>query len=529
MAILNSKIYLAKNIKLDSNYKNVLSYSESTMLDLVIANSIASSNTYQFIRERNSIHVDFSYAECVESNYIAYQNPDYSNKWFFAFIDEVNYKSNKSTEIKFTIDVWSTWYGKWSAKDCMIIREHVNDDTLGKHTVPENLETGEFITQYDSTDLSYGKFYVCVGISEDVLKETSGVPDNKKYNGVVSGLTYIIVKEDSFNNFIFRYNELGKIDSIVSIFMVPENFASPIVWITDETGLINFKYVEEKSTPYSLGSVEIRKPAILGEVDDSYTPKNNKMLTFPYVYLVGTNNAGADVVYKYEDFGIVEGIPSNYIKFETVGSISAGCSIKCVPIKYKQHDGRNYLESFNGAKLPLGGWINDVYANWLRQNGLNVGLNVVGSVAGMVGSVSTGQVLGAVLTGLNIGNTVASVYQQSLVPNQAEGNINSSDIMFSAGKISPSFYQMTIKTEYAKIIDKFLSRFGYLVNITKNPNLTGRPFWNYIKLGDGEDMCLGQIPTNYSKIINKIGQTGTTIWHNHENIGNFDLDNSLNN
>lgn len=135
---LNSKIMLVKNIKVDRNYINVLSYTEKQMLELCEQNMVASRDDYSFIRTNNSIMTGFTYAQCLQANYIAFQNSDYSNKWFFAWIEDIIFKGDETTEIKYTVDVWSTWFSYWDKnKSCYITRQHVNDDTIGSNTKPE--------------------------------------------------------------------------------------------------------------------------------------------------------------------------------------------------------------------------------------------------------------------------------------------------------------------------------------------------------------------------------------------------------
>ena len=48
-------------------------------------------------------------------------------------------------EIKLITDTFMTWQNDIVYKPSFIEREHVSDDTIGKHTIPENVETGEFI------------------------------------------------------------------------------------------------------------------------------------------------------------------------------------------------------------------------------------------------------------------------------------------------------------------------------------------------------------------------------------------------
>ena len=163
MAILNSKIILAKGIKMDKEYNNVLSFGTNQILNILNSNShyVNSSNTFAFIGGNNTnvISCPFTYNECLISNYIAFQNPNYSNKWFFAFITNVIYKSNGMTQIEFEIDAWSTWFEDWTKKPCFVNRHHVNDDTIGLHTLQEDLNIGDVIQEDIQEDLSYTSDY----------------------------------------------------------------------------------------------------------------------------------------------------------------------------------------------------------------------------------------------------------------------------------------------------------------------------------------------------------------------------------
>ena len=49
----NSKILIAKNIKLDKSYKDVLDYTENQMLELLTSNDhlVAYSDKFSFIRD----------------------------------------------------------------------------------------------------------------------------------------------------------------------------------------------------------------------------------------------------------------------------------------------------------------------------------------------------------------------------------------------------------------------------------------------------------------------------------------------
>ena len=82
---MNSKIILVKDINIDKEYTNVLSYTEAQMLELCRSQGhlVAQAENYSFLRNTGTIMAGFTYAQCLQANYIAFQNPDYSNKWFF--------------------------------------------------------------------------------------------------------------------------------------------------------------------------------------------------------------------------------------------------------------------------------------------------------------------------------------------------------------------------------------------------------------------------------------------------------------
>ena len=111
------------------------------------------------------------------------------------------------------------------------------------------------------------------------------------------------------------------------------------------------------------------------------------------------------------------------------------------------------------------------------------------------------------------------------MPNQAEGNTNTSDINFSLNKSGLTLYTKTIKKEYAKVIDMYLSMFGYKINSVKTPNIYGRQNWNYVKTID----CNfdGDIPQTHLNIIKNIFNQGITFWHNPNSIYNYNLNNNI--
>lgn len=542
MTTLNSRVILAKNIKIDKNYKNVLNYSENNMLELLLSNNhlVNQDSTYQFINLNNKIRVNFSYQECLSANYIAFQNPNYSNKWFFGWIENIEYKSDKCSEITYIIDAWSTWFSYWEQKPCYVIREHVNNDEIGLHTIPENLELGDYVLNAKKEDFlsEISNYAICMAVTELPDESVPPFTNNKVYNGIFGGLYYLAFDSASAcQKAITIYDKLGKADAINSLFMIPKNMTSytdgtHVTWTVtqglgqDITITTNLIYLAGSDSADTLGTINVDMPSKLG---NNYVPKNNKLFTYPYCYFNLTNNSGITESFRYEDFTKENGVPN--ISFWVDATITPGISIKSIPLFYK-NENINYNYGIMGGKLPICSYNSDVYLNWLRQNGLNSVFNVIGGVISTAGGIGSGSIGGAVGGLSSIYNALHQHTIADMTPNQAKGNTNGGDVNFSDESCGLfTIYKMSIKDEYAKICDDYFTRYGYRINEVKMANITGRNIFNYIEIGHGESIGYSNnnisVPSEYMEIINSACQNGITIWHNHSNIGNYTLKNNI--
>ena len=497
--------------------------------------------TYQ--RKDNTIRFPAEYDVVLPYNYVMYRNNSYSNKWFYAYVSDISYVNDNMTAVTIKTDVFQTWQFQFQYKKCFVEREHTNDDTIGANTVPEGLETGPFIHNGSTYDLQYGGFsntVTIIGVTDDTVYEPdfpSGISVIKNiYNGVYSGLTYYAIKHTSayynkFKDFINGYT--GKLEAIYTMFEVPSTTELEANLLETSSGSGIF-YVLGNILPYDLPGIGVARPSTLA----GYTPKNNKLLTAPYNYFYISNNAGSDVDYRYEDFSNPSGID-----FKVKFCVVAGGSIKAVPHDYLNSAGLkdNYNTGITGGKLPVCAWTTDVYTNWLTQNALNIEnaeisgfMSAAAPIAGAaiaaatggVGAIAGGMLASGAMSSMNqINNLNAEVYQHSLTPPQANGDVNSGDITYSDGKAAFTVHKMCIKPEYARIIDDFFSMFGYKTNRVKNPNITGRANWNYVKTVDAYvDGDIPQMDLNeYKALLNR----GITFWHNASTFMDYSQTNSI--
>ena len=126
---------------------------------------------------------------------------------------------------------------------------------------------------------------------------------------------------------------------------------------------------------------------------------------------------------------------------------------------------------------------------------------------------------------LGVADAISQVYQHSLTPPQSEGNVNSGDVTFSSGNLTFSLYYMSIKAEYARIIDEYFSMYGYKVNRVKVPNRDHRSRYWYIKTIDVN--IDGTIPNKDMQVIKNCYDRGITFWRNVSEMGNYSLDNAI--
>lgn len=551
---MNSELILCSGIKLDRNYENVLSYNENTMLNLCRQNAIYTGNKYKIVGVRgNKINVSAKYADCIYANYMAFINPNYGNKWFFAWITDVNLLNPDTTEITFVVDVFSTWYDRFVLGQAFIEREHVDDDTFGKHTIPEGLETGDFIInsleELGNTALNTRYIaMVYTGNPQQLFPSYSA----KEYTGLYTGYNYMILASGlDADKMIQGFSDDGALEMIYGFFTIPSGLIRSSVHWYNGPNATGDDVIEVGNGNYPMFALVPEDPVgshneitLLANTNfninttiNGYTPKNNKLFTGEYNYIYATNNSGADIKYNYEDF------INNQPIFKIIGAISIGCSIKLVPMNYKKFDTTSqntpvngtYIYGINGGKYPTLGWTGDAYTNWLTQNAVNIAVGTVGNIGQILGGVA---MLGTGVTAVAGGSSIFSgftgilnqlgeIRKHQLISETGSGNINAGDLAYSTKKMNFSMYRMSIKEETARIIDNYFSRFGYKVNEVKTPNLNSRTKFNFIKVGGMDELVSGNIPANALEEINSIFRKGVTIFHNYNDIGNYTISNPI--
>ena len=419
-----TEIRLIKSpIELDN--KNQLTFSSKQAQETYFKSlPYLEANDYTYQRKDGFIRFEAPYDSLLEYNYCMYKNEAYSNKWFYAFITDFKMLNNDVTAVFIKTDVWQTWMFDLEFKNSFIEREHVNDDTFGLNLVPENVELGEYTCNSHTLDEHYDNVNndVSYVMSTSVDYWAGTVADKyrpatpRKYNGIVNGTNYSSFDDETaIKRTLADLEDRGQIEAVNGLFIAP-NSLLPI----NQT-YAGANEIASSTTPVSYNN-NVSKQSTL----DTYTPKNKKLLTYPYNYLLVSNNNGDSAIYRYEEFS------TSNCQFVVEACLTPGCSIRQVPLNYKNMS-RFDEYGLNLGKFPICSYPVDMYTNWLTQNSVNVpGIgkvsgdelnlfsNIVGSTLGALGGAIAGNYLSSAnylssgFTGIS--NALIQKQQHELIP-----------------------------------------------------------------------------------------------------------------
>lgn len=515
-------------------------------------------------------------------NYGYYTNSyNGTNKTFYFWIVAKNFLARETTELTIQIDVFQTWLFDINFSPCMIEREHVQNDTFGYHTIPEDFELGDYVT-YVKKPITQLQGEPCYLI---------GVTDGSSISGAVFGKTYTgfelkyYKKSDyiELSEYIQSLAQAGKADAIAFIFTYPDNFLNENLGSELNSGDVIPSFFGYNSHLEEISWNDLIKN--FNFKGDSYTPYNNKLYTYPFNFFTVKNPTGGNVVLKIELFQNVT------FGFYIDAVLTQNPHFTLTPAWY---DGKEFAidDSISMQEFPLCSWNNDNYANWYAQHvntisaqsanantsykasqdvagnnffnaldNVNTGAEkgAINTTLGTIGALASGNFLGATSNAIggasntyldyiqgnknaqndlsnsslmnttNYQNTIrsilASVKDASVQPNTCKGSTASSGLDLARDTATFFIEQTGIKPEYARIIDMYWQMFGYQVNTVKQPNFKTRQKWNYLKTVNCS--TYGDVPHEDLNAINSMFNNGLTIWHNESYMYQYDTINAI--
>ena len=574
MIVPNSEVYILKNVPLEPSFDHTIWFNspeqQATAFTTYALAFYFNKVSYQRY-PRPYITLDKTADDLFDCNYMMFRNTSYGTKWFYAFITQIEYISNTTSRIYYTIDPMQTYLFDVNVGECWVEREHAMTDAIGDNLIPESFELGEYMYDSDYFPNLFLKanYVICIlatwkAVYEDnkwVIKDASTGGVGGVDSGIYTGLTKNLFEYDlsnpkacvqDANAVIEAATKANKADGIVSITMYPKFFMNWSITGDLATGLV----------PHTVDSI----PAFTGTFD-GYKPKNNKLYTAPFCGVYVDNLQGNAANYAYEYF------ENRKPTFNIVGAVNGNLECASIPLNYKGLP-TNFQESLIMGGFPQCAWNVDTFKAWIAQNKYAIAAGVANtaiSTAARVGAAvatgglseiaaapaaagtnvvsfpnayqpptgggSGGGITGAAINGssniLNDTiNLVAQVKAASTQPNHARGQ-QSSSVFCAMGYQGFHYMPYRIQGQFAKIVDDFFSMYGYKTNRLKVPNRNGRKAWNYVKTCGCN--LTGSAPADVTASLVQIYDKGITFWrcidlsagNPFTRVGDYSLDNSL--
>lgn len=493
----NTTVHLIRNVGLDNSYTNTHYFSNvSEQYSYFVSHAKRTLNNYSYvIPTSNVIRVNIKADEIYDVNYIAFQNSNFGTKWFYAFVNSIDYVSNDVSDIHFEIDVIQTWLTEYQLRPCFIERQHVANDEIGENIVAEPLEVGEYVG--NEYEVLYLNNMACVIAVIDHDKQGSLI-DNV-YSGCYL-VAYDMTRAGISNMNTFLQQFVDKPNQIAGIYMVPD-----CACVSSDVGTHIDNVLPSKRITSTLnGANKI----------DGYVPRNNKLYTYPYNFYRLSNGNGGVLNIRYE---FCDGNPVVTLSGTCTQPVQLGVRVE----NYKKGSTRK-TEVMVTSNYPVCAWSNSAYQNWVGTQAIPNLLTSIGTgVATGIVNPSVGIISGV----MGVSNVLLGGYKASNSADTLQGSISSGGVNLSKTFGSIDGWRMSICAEYAKIIDDYFTRYGYAIKEIAQPNITSRKSFNYIKTCDCS--ITGFMPSDVAKQIADIHNRGITYWHNHEEIGNFLVDNTL--
>lgn len=546
----NTDVYLLK-CPLTKDQKNQLDFATESAQATYFSSLpkyILSANDYTYQRKDNIIRASAEYDSIDTYNYVMYRNTTYDTKWYYAFIDRMEYINPNCTNIYIKTDSWQTWFFEMKAglKDSYVSREHVAkiDDVAYKYTLPEPTPSIEYTNDLTTAHnefagkepLQFATNYWC-GVyavppdyaPTDATRIVPQTPTQQYIGGTPSnGYLYLTANADRMDYLIDRLIE--KKYKIVFTVAVPKAAVNPIPAISDN-GVLAGVWVGQDLTEISLSdtaftaSIDVRSMG-------THTIRNQKLNCYPYRFRKLTDLNGQSVILKNE---LIDN--NDVIQHITSG---ASPSVLVYPKKYNgiTSDFANSITIYGFPPLP---YDTSAYSEYiaLHKNTIEVAnkeqafdntVKTVTALGDITTSIATGNV-GLGIRGVqSFGDAIFSDLKREAMfedLKQAPPKVHNTpkaNTLINNNAIGWAVYDTHLTDDYAELIDRYFDVFGYNVSTVKAVQFNSRSNWNYVQTVGIN--IVADIPQDDLQEIKDIFDRGVTVWHNPSTYCDYSQTNS---
>ena len=324
---------------------------ETYFNSLVATNISFNANDFKFIREDGYVKVSRPHDELQNCNYLRFKNVTQAGaytieKWYYAFITDIEYINDTTTGIYFVIDVLQTWLPlvDYELNECFIERQHATSDNIGDNIATETIKPFQLKTyEEDLFDVLGEGFYIAVlfvyqeGYFTTQLTISSETVSGIEYStdlgavpidGTVSGSTLLLFDGTSdgieqLRTAIRKTNittsrDYIDIDSVTNMYMIPKSFFSarirsemPLIMCGDISSSVwTARTLPTKLSRDGGNTWEVYQPALSRLIEPNFSltnigsvsVRNKKLLTSQYSNYCVTNIYGNTGIYQPEGF-----------------------------------------------------------------------------------------------------------------------------------------------------------------------------------------------------------------------------------
>lgn len=551
-------VRLLSNVPLSLNETNQLWFDSITAQTSYFSGKVARTfNEFTYQRkERNYIAVPINAELLYNCNYLMFQNSNYANKWFYAYITDIQYVNPNTAWVFYQIDPFQTWLKQIQFKRSFVEREHTTRYENGVpviNTIEEGLNYGnEYKIVSDTSYKNYGDTVFILVTAKDYLhKLPQGLvrPFPEDIGNVPQGFfnyifpisltgyrswqykgTNLLSWAEFYDKLNTEKSYIGKVVSLTLLDFVPLNVSVDNL-NANITNMNNVTLYNARDDLGLTGSILYVKGGTFstGELNcgNKYagfpTYAESKLLMYPYSYTKVTDMQGNEFDIKNEY------ITGQNLNFSVRGSIAPQAKTAYEVVNYK--DKTNLLGGIINNNVSSMAIIDDYTAAYLQgnQNTLMTGaaVNAVSSVVSTVGNLALGNVAGAVGSGVGgiteILQLNAKMKDIDNHPSNLRNQGNNYNFDFANRYTGIRVIKYTLTDEYRHTLTDYFKMFGYKVNRVKIPNLHTRQSWNYVKTVDCT--IVGNMPQDDLNSIKQMFNKGITLWHNTD-VGNYGLPNN---
>ncbi len=528
------------NVRMDSELRNTLWFPDrNTQTNWFLSQTdFISFTDYSYVKKDNTIVLACREEDIWRFNYVMYQNTNFSNKWFYAFIVKREWASDYSTRIYLKTDPIQTWMFDWSLMTSFIERQHSTTDTPGDNIIPEPIGGSQTIYQTSGTVDCTPDWIAVFATSTSGGEPTTG----SKIGGMFSGAQNVFLDQVLPTTLLNNY--------------VKQGMATAVSRIQQITG---FGTTSGSATGFNT-SYSKHPTSIAG-----YIPRNKKLLSGAFIngYITGFGQevkftpdfcSGDDVNVNFaQDItsGSVYCYVSNYGQNGTNGHTNVLGFLFTFPEStwaynqykndYNLHNGSNSMyreRSEMSRRANRNSAILDTAANVISGIGnafeagqkamlFDVG-GAIGQGAEAIRDISAiGQsynTLYGYTSGIDeISQNLAYIDESYNAP--ATGAVAQSNPFIAAAETVVRYGWLVPDARIAQRYDRFLDVYGYAQNTYAIPNLHARSAWTYVKVT--ELMLDGNCPDEDEVQIRQAFRNGIFWWVYNKEFGNFNQDNGI--